>query len=237
MLFSSTNTPPGFYHYLYLREDNTPYYSGKGKNDRAWSANHVIKPPKDHSRIVITHWGLTELWALATERWYIRWYGRIDNNTGILRNGTDGGDGWTNPGNDTRLKHRANTKAAMNRPETKERVSNSLKLALGTNEARERNRIAQLKAQNRPDVKKRKSESSILVQNRPEVKAKKSGRNNYRYDSTIFTFIHKDGAVENMPANDFCVKYNLDRGWLSNVILGNRKTIKGWRVVIADTTQ
>ena len=93
-IYSKTNPPIGFYVYAYLRKDGTPYYVGKGKALRACNhcKNDSIHPPKNNSLIILLKTELTELGALAFERWYIRWYG-IDNGTGILRNKTDGGDG------------------------------------------------------------------------------------------------------------------------------------------------
>lgn len=85
-----------FYSYLWLREDGTPYYAGKGYGRRAfrshWRSNHVFYPPKDKSRILIFPM-LNEAEAFESEVALIDLFGRKDLGTGCLRNFTDGGDG------------------------------------------------------------------------------------------------------------------------------------------------
>ena len=101
-IYSSSTIPPGYYVYAYLRSTNSsissigsPYYIGKGIGKRAWvKGKEEIHPPTNHNYIVILESGLTNVGALSIERRMIRWYGKIKDNTGILRNTLNGGDGF-----------------------------------------------------------------------------------------------------------------------------------------------
>jgi hypothetical protein len=94
-----------YYTYAYLREDRTPYYIGKGKGNRAYRRSKTdIKPPKDKSRILILKKNLTEEESFRHEVYMIVVFGRKDLGTGILHNKTDGGEGASNPSQETRRK-------------------------------------------------------------------------------------------------------------------------------------
>jgi hypothetical protein len=82
-----------YYVYAYVRENGTPYYIGKGKGNRAYSPHRFVSKPKDKSKIVFIFKDLSEQDAFDLECLLIKFHGRKDNNTGLLRNLTDGGEG------------------------------------------------------------------------------------------------------------------------------------------------
>lgn len=123
-------TDQKYYVYAYLRDDQTPYYIGKGINRRAYNAhkrtNGSDMLPKDFSRIKILHENLSEKQAFDLEKELILDYGRKDLGTGILRNLTEGGEG------DSGYKHSEEAKLAMSKARIGKTLSEEHKQALST---------------------------------------------------------------------------------------------------------
>jgi hypothetical protein len=115
-----------YYTYAYMRKDKTPYYIGKGKDDRAFVKNRRgVKPPKDKSKIIFLKQNLTEEEAFKHEKYMIAVFGRKDMRTGILHNRTDGGDGTSGyvHTDENRKKISENTKYAMKNEDIRKKIS------------------------------------------------------------------------------------------------------------------
>ena len=112
-----------FYTYLWLRESGTPYYAGKSTGRRAFSSSaHGVHRPVDRVRILIQEFPSEED-AFEAEKFLIAYYGRIDLGTGCLRNLTDGGEGTSNPDEETRRKIREARAKQTFSDETRRKIS------------------------------------------------------------------------------------------------------------------
>lgn len=80
-----------FYTYMWLRENGSPYYVGKGTRARAhhWHDRIGSAPPKNR---ILLEPHTSEADAFEAEIFLIGYYGRKDQGTGVLSNLTDGGD-------------------------------------------------------------------------------------------------------------------------------------------------
>jgi hypothetical protein len=123
-----------YYTYAYLREDGTPYYIGKGKGYRAYQGNRKsTNPPKDKSKIIFLKQNLTEEEAFKHEIYMIAIFGRKDNNSGILRNLTNGGEGTSGANNSGERnsfygrKHTEETKLKISKSKVGTKFPNELK--------------------------------------------------------------------------------------------------------------
>ena len=120
-----------YYTYAYLRLDGTPYYVGRGKKRRAYDRKkHGVKVPS-RDRILILKKGLTFEESITHEKYLIYVLGRKNNNTGILRNLTDGGEGnvgWV-PTDETRSRMRISQTGRVLDSQTKSAIKSGLLLA------------------------------------------------------------------------------------------------------------
>ena len=131
-----------FYVYMYMDQDNCPFYIGKGKKLRYYPANHTYSNANtmtsnkiksigiDNIKVHFLHKDISEEDSFKWEAYWIAYLGRIDNGTGQLTNHTDGGEGVSGyiHSEETKLKMSNSLKDhKYNTAEVKEKISNSLK--------------------------------------------------------------------------------------------------------------
>jgi hypothetical protein len=116
-----------YYVYLYLREDRTPYYVGKGSGKRInqkhrFSDGKFLPLPPVDRRVIIKYFNDEEECFLF-EEWLIEFYGRkIDG--GILNNQCKGGGGCTRGRNFDRTKYNEKNKEKITARQKRYREKN-----------------------------------------------------------------------------------------------------------------
>ena len=163
-----------YYVYLYLREDETPYYVGKGKGNRAFSkSGRSVHLPLDKTKIIFYSKNLTEDEAFKLEKELIKKYGRKDNGTGILTNLTDGGEGISGQIHSEESKNKI--RCAKNNPEALKKASEKTKAWNKNNpEARKKASEKVKEFFKNPENRKKHSEKAKENFKNPEVRKKVS---------------------------------------------------------------
>lgn len=176
-----------FYTYLWLREDGTPYYVGKGLLTRAYLRRTGHVPPTDPANVITQEWD-TEEEALSAEVFLIAYYGRKDSGNGILTNLTDGGDGFTG------ARHSESTRLGMRRrmlgnrfalgnvlsADVRRRMGDSRRGKKRPPEVTEKTRLANLGSKRSDETRRRISEAGrgrkVTDATRAKMSAVRKGR-------------------------------------------------------------
>jgi hypothetical protein len=135
---------------------------------------------------------------------------------------------WGYKGNwdhDSMVKHKINTISAMNTEEMKEQCKNHATKCWEDEEYREKQRIAKSSAEYKQKLSASIAEGMANSQNVAR------GKNHYRYDQNVYSFIHETGIIEHLTKNEMIAKYSLSDSHLPSLANGKLKSHKGWKML------
>jgi hypothetical protein len=219
-----------YYTYAYLREDRTPYYIGKGSGRRInENKGRPCGRPKDKSKIILLKQNLTEEEAFKHEIYMIAVFGRKDLGTGILNNRSDGGEG--NSGYEHTEKNKEKFKE-YGKIYGKIGGKKCYELGLGTF-SRTKEQITEHSkiSGNIVGTKTRDLKIGIhaLTSEQKSEAGKKGGKITGEKNMKEFVILSPSGEViKGKNIKLFCKENNLNQGNFSNVLLGKRKSHKGY---------
>jgi hypothetical protein len=70
-----------------------------------------------------------------------------------------------------------------------------------------------------------------------KISEQRQGRGNNRFDKTIYHFVHNSGIDEKCTRYDLYTKYDLLSDKVCELVNGNRKTHKGWKIVKEESNE
>lgn len=238
-------TPEGHYVYIHRRASNhTPFYVGKGAGRRAWGLQgrnpwwrRTVE--KHGYEVEIVRAGLSESCAFSLERALI--FALKGRGIVNLVDGGGGTSGW---------KHSPETKARIGAFHKGRQLTERMRAAL---EASRQNMVftpihrARMSAARRgrkfgsrsPETCAKISASHIGMRPSAETLQKMSaakkghgvGKNSPSYDHTVRVFVHPTHGEFVGTRGDLILAYGLGPSDMSALLNGNRKSVKGWRVL------